>query len=109
MAENTSGPADAFKSRMASEMAEPGNAKLARQSLGRPLTATESEFSDAIMGIYADGYSGSEAISGQLVARDVAKPSSGKTGWSAASLEAELAKLNEELDAAYLENGHNAF
>lgn len=108
MNDNAIGQNDAFKARMVAEMAEPGNERLAHQSLGRSLTSAESDFADALMEAYADGAISPAEIAENLTARGVAKPSSGRPDWTAKGLEAELAILNNDLDAAYVENGHKA-
>ena len=98
---------DAFKARMAEERAA-GRPELANQSRGRPLSAVEDRFADALMAIYAEGVTGEAAIAAALAARDVVRPSSDRADWTADNLATELRSLNADLDAAYQENGFGA-
>ena len=96
---------DAFKAVLAAARSEAGRPELAHQSRGRPLSAAEDAFADALMAIYA---SGAEAIAAALTEKGVSAPSSGDTVWTAESVAAELSVLNADLDTAYTENGSGA-
>lgn len=98
---------DAFKALMATAKAG-GRPELAHQSLARPLTGAESALADALMEIYAAGASEAPEVAAALAKRAIAMPSSGRTEWTAESLELELRTLNADLDAAYDSNGFGA-
>lgn len=108
MANDTQTKPDAFKAVLAAARSEHGRPELAHQSLGRPLQGAERDLARALMEIYAAGATGPEAVAAALTERGVAAPSSGATRWSAESLAAELATLNEDLDQAYLDNAFGA-
>ena len=99
---------DAFKAVLAAAQSELGRPELAHQSLGRALTAQEAALADALMEIYATGVSGPEAVAAALAERGVVSPVSGRAEWTPASLAQDLAALNDDLDAAYRENGFGA-
>jgi hypothetical protein len=98
---------DAFRDLMA-EARRTGRPELAHQSLGRPLSDREHALADALMAIHAGGITDPAGIAAALSGKGIAAPGSGRTVWTAALLEAELAAINADLDAAYLENGTGA-
>lgn len=79
-------------------------ARLARQSLRRPLTAQETALSEALLGIFAAGEHDFVRVAAALEERRVARPSGKKGAWTPETLEAELAQINASLDAAYAAN-----
>lgn len=99
---------DAFKERMAAARLEHGRQELAHQSLGRPLTDQEHAFADALMAIYADGTTDQTDVARALTDRGIVAPLSGHTAWTAEGLEAELQRLNSDLDTAFEKNGSGA-
>ncbi|MEZ5751821.1 MAG: recombinase-like helix-turn-helix domain-containing protein [Paracoccaceae bacterium] len=101
-------PSDAFRDVMAAARAQPGRARLANQSMGRPISAAERTLAEALMAVYATGAKGAEAVARGLAERQVAAPLSGRTDWDAALLEAELSALNQAFDAAYAAHGTGA-
>lgn len=98
---------DAFKEMMAAARAA-GRPELANQGRGRPLTAEEDAFADALMAIYGEGITREAALAEALVARNVTRPSSGKPDWTEKTLASELQAINADLDAAYAANGFGA-
>lgn len=82
--------------------------RLARQSLARPLSAAEHHLATALEAIFAAGTHDYAAVSAELQARDVVRPSGSREPWTVASLEAELVTLNASLDAAYAKDGIGA-
>lgn len=79
-------------------------ARLARQSLRRPLTPEEDNLAEALREVFATGQHDFEAVARALQERGVPRPS-GETGaWTLAALEVELVRLNASLDAAYAAN-----
>lgn len=98
---------DAFKAMMAAARAA-GRPELANQGRGRELTTPEDDFAEALMAIYGEGITGEAALAEALVARNIARPSSGTPDWTADTLASELKAINADLDAAYLENGFGA-
>ena len=98
---------DAFKQRMADAQVA-GRPELAHQSLGRALSDNENALAVALMEIYATGTSGPSDVAAALTKSGVAMPSTGDTRWTAEGLAAELKALNDDLDAAYAEDGFGA-
>jgi hypothetical protein len=82
--------------------------KLRHQSLGRALTPAERAFADALEASFARGTHDFAAVCADLRAAKVAGPSSGRTDWTPATLEAELSLLNADLDGAYAAHGLGA-
>lgn len=105
--QNTAPRPDAFKEMMAAARAT-GRPELAYQGRGRTLSQTEDNFAEALMAIYAEGVTGEAALAEALVTRNVIRPSSGKSDWTAETLATELNALNADLDAAYQKNGFGA-
>jgi hypothetical protein len=83
-------------------------ARLAHQSLGRPLTPAEQALAAALERIFATGTHEFDAVARALEADGVARPSGEAGAWTAAVLERELAGINAGLDAAYAEHGIGA-
>ena len=77
------------------------HARLAHQSLARPLTPRESELADALEAIYASGVTDPGEIAAALGARGLAPPARAGAKWTPELLDAELAAINLSLDAAY--------
>lgn len=99
---------DAFKDRLSQRARDTSRPALAHQSLGRALSGAEAALAAALMDIMGGGVSDFGAVAQALTTRGVAMPSSGGTTWTEASLHAELAALNADLDAAYAEHGYGA-
>lgn len=74
----------------------------ARQSLARELTPLESALAEALEKIFATGKHAIADIVAELQKHAVLRPSGATGEWSALGLEAELHRINESLDAAYL-------
>lgn len=83
------------------------HARLARQSLARPLTELEVILADVLEDIFASGISDFDAVASALTERGVTAPLSRDALWTAASLQSELASINRSLDQAY-EHGHHS-
>lgn len=75
--------------------------ELGRQSLGRPLTASESALASALEAIFATGAHDFSHVSDQLQRTGVAKPSGATDAWTVDSLHQELWLINDALDLAY--------
>ena len=82
--------------------------KLRHQSLGRAITPEERAFADALEASFARGTHDFVAVCADLSAAKVAGPVSGRTDWTPATLEHELARLNADLDGAYATHGLGA-
>ena len=108
MTQDTTTKPDAFKAALAAAQSELGRPELARQSVGRPLSAEEVAFAETLMEIYKTGASGPDSLAAALNEKGVAVPSTGQTSWTAESVATELAALNADLDEAYEENGFGA-
>ena len=77
------------------------HARLARQSLGRPLTEDEQRLAAALEAIFATGEHELSNVARLLDERQVRRPSGSAASWTVASLEEELRSINDSLDAAY--------
>lgn len=99
---------DIFREKIAAEIACEKSAKLAHQSLGRPLSEAEGALADALLAIYTEGFTTPEAVAKKLTANQVAVPSSGGVVWTAELLHSELKRLNQDLDEAYQQQGSGA-
>ncbi|WP_134725263.1 recombinase-like helix-turn-helix domain-containing protein [Paracoccus luteus] len=99
---------DVFKDRLSRRAADTSRPALAHQSLGRPLTGTETALKDALMAVFGEGTQDFGAVAAGLAARRVVAPVSGRTDWDEALLRQELAAINADLDAAYREHGYGA-
>ena len=77
------------------------HARLAHQSLARPLSPHEMKLADALEAIFISGVTDFSDVAHQLTARAVAAPVSGAAVWTADLLHQELAAVNAALDAAY--------
>jgi hypothetical protein len=82
---------------------EPSNlhARLARQSLRRPLTPEEDALAAALKDIFAAGTHDFAAVAAELQSRKVKRPSGEAAAWTLETLEQELIRINASLDAAY--------
>lgn len=78
---------------------------LARQSLGRPLEASEMALADALKSIFGSGQHDLAIVAEELQKRGIARPSGESGPWSLAVMEAELAALNASFDAAHAAGG----
>ena len=99
---------DAFKDRLSQRARDTSRPALAHQSLGRPLTEAEGAFAAALMAVMGTREHDFAKVAAQLAARGTVAPVSGRTDWDQNLLASELAALNADLDAAYLENGYGA-
>lgn len=99
---------DDFKDRLAQRARDTSRPALAHQSLGRPLSESEAALAAGLMAVMGEGEHDFAKIATQLKARGLAAPISGRTDWDEPLLAAELAALNNDLDAAYAENGYGA-
>jgi hypothetical protein len=84
------------------------HARLAHQSLGRPLTAGEAALAQALEKAFRAGHQDFEDVARALELEGVKRPSGAPGPWTAAALEQELIAINASLDAAYAENGIGA-
>ena len=82
--------------------------RLARQSLARPLTASEQALAHELEAVFAAGTHDFSAVATALQMKGVARPSGSAEPWNLAALEMELATLNATLDAAYAKDGIGA-
>jgi hypothetical protein len=98
---------DSFKEKIAGDQLGDAAQRRVHQSLGRPLSAAEEAFADALMQLYADGVETPEAIAEGLNKLAIAPLSSDANSWTAELLHQELQALNADLDKAYQENGYN--
>jgi hypothetical protein len=84
------------------------HSRLEHQSLGRPLQPEERALADALERIFRTGRQDFEEVARALERERVKRPSGEGGAWTAAVLEAELARINASLDRAYAENGIGA-
>lgn len=84
------------------------HSRLEHQSLGRPLEPEERALADALERIFRTGQQDFEEVARALERDRVKRPSGERGAWTAAVLEAELARINTSLDRAYAENGIGA-
>ena len=84
------------------------HSSLEHQSLGRPLQPEERALADALERIFRTGQQDFEEVARALERDRVKRPSGVGGAWTAAVLEAELARINASLDRAYAENGIGA-
>ncbi len=84
------------------------HSSLKHQSLGRPLQPEERALADALEAIFRTGQQDFEEVAGALERDRVKRPSGESGAWTAAVLEAELARINASLDQSYAENGIGA-
>jgi hypothetical protein len=84
------------------------HSRLEHQSLGRPLQSEERVLADALERIFRTGQQDFEEVARALERERVKRPSGESGTWTAAVLEAELARINASLDRAYAENGIGA-
>ncbi len=82
--------------------------RLAEQSLSRVLTAPERALAQALEEVFATGTHHFADVATALQAKGVARPSGTATEWTEATLAAELAAINQSLDAAYAKDGIGA-
>lgn len=108
MAQQQEKPRDNFRDQLALAGAGTGQSRLAHQSLGRAMSDDERALAEALMEIYASGVDEPATVARHLAERGVVIPDEGHAGWTESILAAVLARLNESLDAAYLENGYGA-
>lgn len=99
---------DAFKDRLSQRARDTSHPALAHQSLGRTLNEGEHALASALMEIMGAGQSDFSAVAKELTARGIVAPLSGGAAWTEQSLNAELAALNADLDAAYMDHGYGA-
>lgn len=99
---------DAFKDRLSQRARDTSRPALAHQSRGRPLSGAEAALAAAMMEIMGAREHDFAAVAAALKARGLVAPVSGRTDWDVALLQAELATINADLDAAYAENGYGA-
>ncbi len=79
--------------------------RLATQSRGRDLSATEQALAAALEAIFSTGTHDFDAVAAALQDRGVARPSGGAGEWSRDVLMTELVAINASLDAAYTARG----
>lgn len=77
------------------------HARLARQSLRRALIPAEIALADALERIFASGEHEFAAVAEALNAAAIARPSGDKGAWSEKTLQAELQRINADLDEHY--------
>jgi hypothetical protein len=82
--------------------------RLARQSLGRPLTELEAAFARDIEAVFAEGTHLFADVATALAKRGTQRPSGEGGAWTEESLARELEAVNAALDAAYAESGIGA-
>lgn len=78
------------------------------QSLARPLSDAERGLAEALETVFATGIHDMTLVAAELAARAVPAPVSGGTDWTLDKLAAELAALNDDLDATFEECGYGA-
>jgi hypothetical protein len=79
--------------------------RLKYQSLGRELTPTERVLADAMLGFFRTGATDFDAMAAEFQSRNLARPSGEPGPWTRDVLQAELARINASLDAAYADHG----
>jgi hypothetical protein len=84
------------------------NPKLARQSLGRDMTAWERDFAAALEAAFATGHHEPDAVARALTAAGFPNAQGTVAAWTAATVHQTLVALNKDLDAAYREAGIGA-
>lgn len=99
---------DAFKDRLSQRARDTSRPQLAHQCQGRALDTHEDALADALMEIFKSGTHDFTSVASELAARGVVAPRSGRTDWTLALLEQELAETNAELDKAYGAYGYGA-
>lgn len=99
---------DAFKDRLSQRAQDTSRPALAHQSRGRDLTETETALAEAMMEVYGSGVTDAAGLAAGLADKGVIAPISGRSDWTAELLAEELAAINADLDAAYLEHGYGA-
>jgi hypothetical protein len=82
--------------------------KLARQSLGRDVTAWERDFSAALEAAFAAGNHEPDAVARALTAAGIPNAQGAPAAWTAATVQQTLMALNADLDAAYRDAGIGA-
>jgi len=75
---------------------------LGRQSLGRPLSASEIDFARSLEAIFATGVHDFDSVVHHLHLDAVARPSGSTDAWTVDALQAELRLINDAQDAAYM-------
>lgn len=75
--------------------------ELGRQSLGRPLTASEISLASALEAIFASGTHDFSQVAAHLQRTGVARPSGAADPWTLDALHEELRLINDSLDLAY--------
>ena len=83
-------------------------AKLARQSLARPLSADEVRLADALEEIFKQQIHDFDAVAKALTISSVTAPKAQTTQWTRDLLAQELAQINASLDEAYGRDGLGA-
>ena len=76
------------------------HARLAHQSLARPLSEAEAKLADALEDVFKAGATDFLDVARELDERGVMAPG-GAPAWTPDTLHAELAAINSSLDAAY--------
>lgn len=76
------------------------------QSRGRPLTADEQAFADALETIFATGVHDMPAVAEALTEAGIKAPNGDR--WTADSLVDHLAAINRDLDKSFEEDGYGA-
>lgn len=99
---------DAFKDRLSQRALDTSRPALAHQTRGRAPSEAEMALATAMMAIMGAGVHDFAEVAAGLAARGVVAPVSGRSDWDLALLEAELAAINADFDAAYLEHGYGA-
>ena len=83
------------------------HARLARQSLMRPLLEDEQNLARALEAIFATGQHELGEVVRRLQAQGVKRPSGAAGAWTLEVLEDELSKINGSLDRLYLSGGRD--
>ncbi|PVH28671.1 recombinase-like helix-turn-helix domain-containing protein [Pararhodobacter oceanensis] len=99
---------DAFKDRLSQRAQDTTRPALAHQSRGRALSEAEQALASAMMEIMGAGEQDFGKLAGELAARGLVAPVSGRKDWDQDLLAQELAAVNADLDAAYEEHGYGA-
>jgi hypothetical protein len=82
--------------------------KLARQSLGRDVTAWERDFAAALEAAFAAGHHEPDAVARALTAAGLPNAQGATAAWTAVTVQQTLVSLNIDFDAAYREAGIGA-